>query len=79
MVGRELRGAAEHEAVRAEALASLGAADEAELAALIRSGALDSRQAHTCAALRQIVRAKLEVANPRYLEGAGTRNAKERQ
>jgi aminoglycoside phosphotransferase (APT) family kinase protein len=79
MVGRELRDAPRHEAVRAEALASLGAADEAELAASIRSGALDSRREPLCAALRELVRAKLEVANPRYLEGAGTRNAKERQ
>ena len=78
MVGRELDRAGEHAAVRASALERLGARDERELAASIRAGALDGREAHACAALREIVRTKLEVANPRYLEGAGPRTQKER-
>src|SRR6266566_8671658 len=69
MVRRELGNLDEHAAVRARALARLGATNEAQLAAAIRDGALDGRQADVCAALRDIVRAKLEVANPRYLEG----------
>jgi aminoglycoside phosphotransferase (APT) family kinase protein len=74
MVGRELRYSAEHERLRAAALARLGAGDEAELAGAIRAGALRGREAELCAVLREIVRAKLEVANPRYLEGAGPRS-----
>ena len=74
MVGRELRYSSEHEHLRAAALARLGAGDEAELAGAIRAGALRGREAELCAALREIVRAKLEVANPRYLEGAGPRS-----
>ena len=77
MIGRQLDFAAEHAAVRARALERLGARDEPELAASIRAGALDGREAHVCAALRDIVRAKLEVANPRYLDGAGPRTQKE--
>jgi len=77
MIGRQLDFAAEHAAVRARALERLGARDEPELAASIRAGALGGREAHVCAALRDIVRAKLEVANPRYLDGAGPRTQKE--
>jgi len=73
MVVRELRLAPEHARTRARALQLLGARDEAELAAAIRSGTFDERRGELCAALRELVRAKLEVANPRYLEGAGTR------
>ena len=73
MVVRELRLAPEHTRTRARALQLLGARDEAELAAAIRSGTFDERRGELCAALRELVRAKLEVANPRYLEGAGTR------
>ena len=76
-VGRQLSGAQRHGAVRAAALARLGAADEAELAGAIRGGAFEGRESELCAALRELVRAKLEVANPRYLEGGNT-NAKER-
>jgi aminoglycoside phosphotransferase (APT) family kinase protein len=77
MVARELSGAAEHAALRATALARVGVADEAELAAAIRGGAFDGRESEVYAALRDLVRAKLEVANPRYLEGQGTRTQKE--
>jgi len=67
MVGRELAHAEEHAAVHAAALAGLGFADEGELAAAIRGGELDERHPEVFAALRAIVRAKLEVANPAYL------------
>ena len=43
-------------------------ADEAELAAAIRAGALDDRYDEVVGFVRQTVRAKLEVANPKYLE-----------
>jgi aminoglycoside phosphotransferase (APT) family kinase protein len=74
MVGRELAGASQHALVRAEALARLGAGDEAQLCELIRNGAFEGRRAQLCASLRELVRAKLEVANPRYLHGGGTRS-----
>jgi hypothetical protein len=68
MVERELElgpaQAAQHDAD----LASLGVADEAELAAAIRSGALDDRMDDVRDVVRRTVRAKLEVANPKYLE-----------
>jgi aminoglycoside phosphotransferase (APT) family kinase protein len=68
MVGREIARADEHAAVHASALARLGVSDEAELAAAIRSGALERRGGEVSAALRATVRAKLEVANPGYLQ-----------
>ena len=43
-------------------------ADDAELAAAIRSGALDDRYDEVKAAVWAGVRDKLAVANPRYLE-----------
>jgi hypothetical protein len=68
MVERELElgpaQAARHDAD----LASLGVADEAALAAAIRSGALDDRMDDVRDVVRRTVRAKLEVANPKYLE-----------
>ena len=68
MVERELDLGAEQAAQHARDLASLGVADDAELAAAIRSGALDDRLDGVRAAVRRTVRAKLEVANPKYLE-----------
>jgi hypothetical protein len=53
--------------VRETALGALGAQDERALAALIRAGEFDGRGPELRAALRSLVRAKLEVANPRYL------------
>jgi hypothetical protein len=70
IVAREIDGAERHGAVHRAALASLGVADETELAAAIRDGALDGREGELRAALRRIVAAKLEVANPRYLRTA---------
>lgn len=69
MVERELRmGPAPRDAHR-RGLESLGAASEAELAAAIRAGRLDDRVDEVRAFVTESVRAKLEVANPRHLEG----------
>jgi Domain of unknown function (DUF6285) len=65
-VGPGLAGA------HAARLAALGVADEAELAAAIRSGSLDGRWDEVAAAVRATVADKLAVANPRY---ADTRHA----
>jgi hypothetical protein len=67
MVQRELELGPDQTAAHRENLARLGVADEAALAAAIRSGALDDRRREVLQVLRQTVRAKLEVANPRYL------------
>ena len=68
MVERELAlGPAQAEEHR-RALDRLGMASDTELAAAIRQGRLDARLGEVVAALRGAVRAKLEVANPRYLE-----------
>ena len=67
MVQRELDlGPAQADAHQA-ALERLGVDDEAALAAAIRDGRLDDRRAEVVEVLRQTVRAKLEVSNPRYL------------
>jgi hypothetical protein len=69
MVERELeKGAAQLEA-HAAGLAALGMADERALAEAIRNGDLDDRLDEVRAFVESTVRAKLEVANPRYLEG----------
>jgi aminoglycoside phosphotransferase (APT) family kinase protein len=67
IVGRELEHAAEHAAVHAAALASVGCRDERELAHEIREGGLDAQDPRVLAAVRDTVRAKLEAANPAYL------------
>ena len=67
MVERELSLGSEQAARHAEGLQSLGVGSEAELAAAIRSGALDDRVDDVTEFLRETVRAKLEVANPKYL------------
>jgi aminoglycoside phosphotransferase (APT) family kinase protein len=66
IVRRELEQAPAHARLHAAALAALGVADERELAGEIRAGAFDGRRAELLAALREISRAKLEVANPGY-------------
>jgi aminoglycoside phosphotransferase (APT) family kinase protein len=76
IVGRELSDAEQHAAVHAAALARLGVADELELAAAIRSGELEAGDQDVHAVLRAIVRAKLEVANPRYLDVASNGSAR---
>ncbi|HTY95602.1 MAG TPA: phosphotransferase family protein [Solirubrobacteraceae bacterium] len=67
IVARELEHAPEHAAIHAAALAAVGCADERELAGAIREGRLDASDPHVLAAVRDTVRAKLEVANPSYL------------
>ena len=68
MVERELElGAAQADA-HAAALTRLGVADEAALAKAIRDGSLDDRRDEVFTVVLDTVRAKLEVANPRYLE-----------
>jgi Domain of unknown function (DUF6285) len=50
----------------ADALASVGFADEAQLAAAIRAGELDGRGEHVRSALRALVSHRLSVAHPGY-------------
>ena len=68
MVERELTVGAEQSVAHGERLAALGVADDVELAAAIRSGALDDRRDEVLAALRAAVADKLAVANPGYAE-----------
>jgi len=68
MVERELALGDAQAAVHAARLDVLGCADEAELAARIRSGALDDRLPEVRELVWASVRDKLAVANPKYLE-----------
>ena len=68
IVERELALGPAQAAAAAERLAALGVADDAALAAAIRSGELDERYAEVAAAVRETVRDKLLVANPKYLD-----------
>jgi aminoglycoside phosphotransferase (APT) family kinase protein len=80
VVARELEHGSELAALHAAALESVGAADERDLAAAIRDGRLDGRERAVLAAVRAGVRAKLEVANPRYLAaGAAPRSKQSKQ
>ena len=67
IVERELAVGAEQQAAHAERLRTLGVADDAELSAAIRSGALDDRLEEVRDLVWQSVRDKLAVANPKYL------------
>ena len=71
IVERELRLGGAQAAAHRAALASLGVASEAELAAAIRRGDFDDRMPGLIAAVRETVRARLAVANPGYADGAG--------
>ena len=66
MVERELVLGPAQAADHARLLAALGFASDAELAAAIRSGALDDRFEELRTALLPTVQAKLAVANPAY-------------
>src|SRR5690348_1827784 len=69
MVERELL--ADDDSVPRAALANLGFADEAELAAAIRAGELDGRagpNSEVTACLRALVRRRLAVAHPGYAQ-----------
>lgn len=71
IVQREIElGPAQAEAHRAR-LARLGFGSDAELAAAIRDGRADDRYHEIAAAVRETVRDKLLVANPRYLDEDG--------
>ena len=63
-VERELRFGSAAEV--AGALADLGFVDEPQLAAAIRSGALDDRPDDVVACLRTLVRQRLTIAHPGY-------------
>jgi hypothetical protein len=67
IVRRELSHLEQHAALHAAALAAVGCRDEQELARAIREGGLGERDELLLVALRMIVRAKLEAANPSYL------------
>jgi hypothetical protein len=67
IVERELAVGADQEAAHADRLRVLGVADDAELSAAIRSGALDDRLDEVRDLVWQSVRDKLAVANPKYL------------
>jgi hypothetical protein len=68
MVERELQLGPAQAAAHQQRLQALGVVDEAELAAQIRSGALDDRLAEVRAAVWATVQDKLAVANPRYAD-----------
>jgi aminoglycoside phosphotransferase (APT) family kinase protein len=78
IVRRELEQAREHAALHLGALTQLGVASEHELAGAVRSGAFDGRDRALRAALREIVRAKLKVSNPAYLQVYETTSEGER-
>ncbi len=65
-VRRELELGPAQAIAHRERLAALGVADDAELAAAIRSGDLDDRTDEVTLAVRASVRDKLAVANPGY-------------
>ena len=66
IVERELAAGDGPARAHAARLAALGFASDAELAAAIRTGALDDRWDEVTAAVRATVAAKLAVANPTY-------------
>lgn len=69
-IERELVLGPELARAHAGRLTTLGAADDAALAAAIRSGALDERLPELIAALRASTTDRLRIANPRHLEPA---------
>lgn len=67
IVERELAEGAEVADAHHAALRRLGVSSEADLAAAIRTGALDDRLDEVVTAVRATVRARLEAANPAHL------------
>jgi hypothetical protein len=67
IVERELQVGVQQAEAHAERLATLGCADDAELARRIRSGELDDRADDVRALVWASVRDKLAVANPKYV------------
>jgi hypothetical protein len=68
VVGRELTLGPAQDAAHADRLAGLGVADDAELAAAIRSGEFDGRLPELLETLLADVTAKVTVANPKHLQ-----------
>ena len=68
MVRRELLDGSTQTSAHRERLARLGVADEAALAAAVRSGELDDRVEEVREVVRATVADKLRVANPAYLD-----------
>jgi len=66
IIGRELTLGPDQERGHAERLAGLGMSDDAELAAAIRSGAMDGRFVEVIDALRPSVADKVAVTNPKW-------------
>lgn len=66
MVEREMSLGAKQSSDHASRLASLGVANDAELAAAIRNGDLDGRLDEVIDVVRATVTDKLRVANPGY-------------
>ncbi len=71
MVERELQLGSAQAAAHQRRLATLGCADDADLAARIRNGELDGRLPEVRALVWESVRDKLAVANPKYLDPPG--------
>lgn len=67
-VARQLQLEASHLAAHEAFLAELGFADDRALVEAIRVGAFDGRIGELAAALEPEVRARLEVANPGYID-----------
>jgi hypothetical protein len=72
IVERELALGSEQHDAHVARLAQLGVRDDRELAAAIRSGQLDDRAAEVRRLVWDSVRAKLAVANPKYLDRVET-------
>jgi hypothetical protein len=70
IVERELSLGATQESAHLDRLRTLGVADDAALAAAIRSGELDERLSEVRALVWESVRDKLAVANPKYLKSS---------
>lgn len=68
IVERELALGPDHERAHRARLERLGFSSDADLAAAVRSGALDARYEEVASAVREAVRDKLLVANPSYLD-----------
>ena len=68
MVEREIQLGPAQAAAHADRLATLGVADDAELAAAIRDRRFDDRADELRALLAEMVIDKLAVANPHYAE-----------
>lgn len=68
IVGRQLSMGPAQELAHRERLERLGVHSDTELAAAIRSGALDDRYDEVLEVLRQATADKLAVANPGYVD-----------